>query len=76
MSTAAHQNRKEGISGHRANDIATPKSGATEKYAPVLAVPRFRSAITKRTRLTPYPANPVIIADMICKASGNRSPIR
>ena len=30
-----------------------PKNGATEKYAPARALPRWRSAITNRTRLTP-----------------------
>ncbi len=31
---------------HSANERMTPKSGATGKYAPVLAVPRWRSATT------------------------------
>ncbi len=50
---AAIQNDTAGSCGHIAKDTATPNRGATEKYAPVRAVPRSRDATTKRTRLTP-----------------------
>lgn len=56
--TERHQNcgpqkNTDGSSGHITSDSATPNNGATEKYAPVRAVPKCRSATTNSTRLTP-----------------------
>ncbi len=53
INPAATQNSVDGTSGHSENDSATPNSGATKKYAPVRAVPRFRRATTNKIRLTP-----------------------
>ena len=53
ISAAAAQNAIDGMSGQISSESATPNSGATEKYAPVRAVPRSRSATTNSTRLTP-----------------------
>ena len=39
----------------RAIAMTAPRNGASEKYAPVRALPRWRSARTNRTRLKPTP---------------------
>src|SRR5215472_18435958 len=54
--------------------IAAPMKGAVEKYAPVRAEPRPRSASTKSTRLTPYPTNPTTMAAALHAGGGNRAP--
>ena len=46
------QGRTQGLRSRR-SEARAPKKGAREKYAPVRAVPRWRSATTKRARLTP-----------------------
>ena len=50
---AAIQNATEGDSRSTSSASAAPKKSATEKYAPVRAVPRWRSATTNSTRLMP-----------------------
>ena len=53
MSAVANQNRAEGISGQMANEMSTPNRGATEKNAPVRAVPSVRNPTTNKVRLRP-----------------------
>lgn len=49
----AAQNVAPGISGQKRSDTMTPNSGATEKYAPVRAVPSVHKATTNNIRLRP-----------------------
>lgn len=53
IKAAANQNSNPGMLGQIANEMMTPKSGAIEKYAPVLAVPSPLRATTNRVRLRP-----------------------
>ena len=53
MSEAAAQKRIDGAAGHSVSESTTPKSGATEKQAPVRAVPRLRKPTTKSVSARP-----------------------
>ena len=62
--------------GSRNTAIATttPTNGATPKYAPVRAEPRWRSAVTNSVRLSPYPNAPTVIAPITARPGGSDPP--
>src|SRR5437773_950119 len=74
MSPAATRNLIVRGSPNATIEIAAPTNGANEKYAPVRAVPRCRSARMKQTRLIPYPTKPTAAAVATGPADGHDAP--